>query len=151
MLTPVSLPKLEPIPEQTLILVPVYYEIGSSILGSHIHLMDHKYELKFIDLEVTFEPNPTLKPKFEFSESVLVPIHIILKPKSIISSSLILLLDQGVNNDDPEMVFQDWSYNQNSFNVRVVHDPIHLGDNNIVHKKEAVSYTHLTLPTKRIV
>jgi len=47
-------------------------------------------------------------------------------------------LDQGVDNADPEMIFQDWSYNQNSFNVRVVHDPIHLGDNNNVYKKEVI-------------
>ena len=59
-LTPVSLPNLDPIPKPTLIPIPVYYEIGSSILGNHIHLMDHEYELKFIDLETTFEPNPTL-------------------------------------------------------------------------------------------
>jgi len=64
MLTPVSLPNLDPIPEPTLIPVPVYYKIGSSILGNHIHLMDH--ELKFFDLEPTFESNPTLEPKFDF-------------------------------------------------------------------------------------
>ena len=48
------------------------------------------------------------------------------------------MLDQGVKNDDLEMVFQDWSYNQDSFNVWVVHDPIHLGDIKIVHKKEDI-------------
>ena len=138
MLTPVSLPKLEPISEPTLILVPVYYEIGSPILDSHVRFMNHKYELKFFDLEPTFEPNPTLEPKFNFSELVLVPNPILLKLKSITSSSQILLLDQGVNNDDPEMVFQDWSCNQDSFNVRVVHDPIHSGDNNNVLQKEVI-------------
>jgi len=136
MLTPVPLPNLDPIPESTLIPVPVYYEIGSSILGSHIHLMDH--ELKFFDLELIFEPNPTLKPKFDFPKLVLVPNPIILKPKPITSLGQILLLDQGVDNDDPETVFQDWSYNHDSFNVRVVHDPIPLGDNNNVHKKEVI-------------
>ena len=105
MLTPVSLPNLDPIFEPTLIPVPVYYEIGSSILGSHIHLMDH--ELKFFDLEPTFAPNLTLEPKFDFPELVLVPNPIILKPKSFTSSSQILLLDQGINNDDSEMVFQN--------------------------------------------
>ena len=138
MLTPVSLPNLDPIPEPTLISVPVYYEIGSSILGSHIHLMDHEYELKFFDLEPTFEPNLTLEPKFNFFELVLVPNPIILEPKSITSSNQILLLDQGVDNDDPEMVFQDWLYNQDSFNIRVVHDSIHLGENNNIHRKEVL-------------
>ena len=73
--------------------------------------MDHKCKLKFFDLELTLEPHPTLELKFDFPELVLVPNPIILKPKSITSSSQILLLDQGANNDDPKMVFQDWSYN----------------------------------------
>ena len=73
-----------------------------------------------------------------FFEPVLGPNPIIVKPKSITSSSQILLLDQDVDNDDPKMVFQDWSYNQDSFNVMVVHDPIPLGDNNNVHKKEVI-------------
>ena len=73
--------------------------------------MDYKYELKFFDLEPTLEPNPTLEPKLDFPEPILVPNLIILKPKSITSLSQILLLDQGVNNDDPEMVFQNRSYN----------------------------------------
>ena len=67
--------------------------------------MDYKYELKFFDLEPTLEPNPTLEPKLDFPKPVLVPEPTILEPKSITSSSHILLLDQGVNNDDPEMVF----------------------------------------------
>ena len=113
-------------------------------MGSHIHLMDH--ELKFFDLEPTFEPNLTLEPKFDFPELVLVPNPIILKPKSFTSSSQILLLDQGINNDDSEMVFQNWSYNLDSFNVRVVHDPIHLGDNNTVHKKEVIKGEFLDDP-----
>ena len=73
-----------------------------------------------------------------FFEPVLIPNPIILEHKSIISLSQILLLDQGVDNDDLEMVFQDWSYNQDSFNVRVVHDPVHLGDNNNIDKKKAI-------------
>ena len=100
--------------------------------------MDHKYDLKFFDLQLTPEPHPTLELKFDFPEPVLVPNPIILEPKSITSLSQMLLLDQGVDNDDPEMVFQDWSSNQDSFNVRVLHDPIHLEDNNNVHKKEVI-------------
>jgi len=68
MLIPMSLPNLEPILEQTLISVPVYYEIGSPSLDSHIHLMDYKYELTFFDLKPTLESNPTLEPKFDFLE-----------------------------------------------------------------------------------
>ena len=93
MLTPVSLTNLDPIPEPTLIPVPVYYEIGSSNFDSHIHLMDHEYEHKFFDLEPTFESNPIFEPKFDFPAPVLVLSPIILKPKSITSSSQILLLD----------------------------------------------------------
>ena len=66
MLTQVSLLNLDPIPELTLISVPIYYEIGSPILNSHIHLMDHECELKSYDLEPTFELNPTLKSKLDF-------------------------------------------------------------------------------------
>ena len=68
----------------------------------------------------------------------MVPNPIILKPKSITLSNQILLLDQDIDNDDSEMVIQDWSYNQDSFTIRVMHDPIHLGDNNNVHKKEVL-------------
>ena len=43
MLTRVSLPNLNPIPEPTLIPVPVYYETGSSILGGYIHLISQNH------------------------------------------------------------------------------------------------------------
>jgi len=66
MLTSVSLPNLDPILELTLIPVPLYYEIGSPSLDSRIHLVDHKYELKFFDLQPPLETNPTLEPKFDF-------------------------------------------------------------------------------------
>ena len=61
--------------------------------------MDHKYELKFFDLELTLEPHPTLELKFDFPKLVLVPNPIILRPKSITLSNQILLLDQDVDND----------------------------------------------------
>jgi len=138
MLTPISLRNLDLILEPTLIPVPVYYEIGSPILDGHIRLMDHEYEFRFFDFEPTLEQNPTLEPKFDFPEPILVPEPITLEPKSITSSSHILLLDQDVDNDDPDMVFQDWSYNRDSVNARVTHDPIHLGDNNNVHQKEVI-------------
>ena len=46
---------------------------------------------------------------------ILVPEPIILEPKSITSSSHILLLDQGVDYHDSEMIFQIWSYNRDDF------------------------------------
>ena len=45
-------------------------------------------------------------------------------------------MDQGVDNYDYEIIFQTWSYNVDSFYVRIFHDPIHIGGCNTVHKKE---------------
>ena len=77
MLIPVSLHNLDPILKPTIIPVLLYYEIGLPSLNSHIHFMDHKYELKLFDLEPTLESIPTLEPKFDFPEQVLVPEPII--------------------------------------------------------------------------
>ena len=77
MLTPVSLPNLDPIPEPTLILI-IDHEIESLIVDSHISLMDHECKLKSFELNLTFEPKLTLEPKLDFSELVLVPEPIIL-------------------------------------------------------------------------
>ena len=44
MLTPVFLPDFDPIPEPTLIYVPIELELKPSILESHILLMGKKYE-----------------------------------------------------------------------------------------------------------
>jgi len=85
---------LDPILKPTLIPVPIYYEIGSPILDSHIHLMDHECELKFFDVEPTLEPNPTFEPKLDFPESVLVPEPKTLESKSTIPSNHISLLDK---------------------------------------------------------
>jgi len=82
--------------------------------------------------------NRLLNLKLDLShipESVFILGSIILEPKSITLSSHILLLDHGVDNYDSEMIFQDWSYNWNSFNVRILHDPFHLGDFKNVKKK----------------
>ena len=67
MLTQVFLLNLDPIPEPTLILVPIYYEIESPIVDSHISLMDHECELTFFDLKPTTELKLTLKPKLDLS------------------------------------------------------------------------------------
>ena len=82
--------------------------------------MDHECQRKFFDLKPTIEPKLTLESKLDFPESVLVPEPIILEAKSITSTSHILLLDQGVDNYDPEMIFQDWLYNRDNFNARVL-------------------------------
>jgi len=34
------------------------------------------------------------------------------------------------------MSFQEWSYNENNFHNRILHDPIHIGDCKSVNKKE---------------
>ena len=66
MLTLVSLPNLDPIPEPTLILIPIDHGIESFIMDSHIPLMDHEYEFNFFDLEPTIEPKLTLESKLDF-------------------------------------------------------------------------------------
>ena len=71
-------------------------------------------------------------------ESVLVPIPFILEPKSTISLIHISLLDHGIEQNDCEMIFQDWSYNQDDFHVRILHDPNQIGDNNNINRKEAI-------------
>ena len=52
--------------------------------------MDHKYKLKFFDLEPTLEPNPTFEPKLDFPEAVLVPNPIILELNHFIKSNSIV-------------------------------------------------------------
>jgi len=57
MLTPLSLPNLDPFPELTLIPVPIDLEIESPILDNHIPLMENECESTFVALEPTIEPN----------------------------------------------------------------------------------------------
>jgi len=83
-------------------------EIEPSILDTHIPLMDHECELQFFDLEPTFEPKLTLKPKLDLShipESVLIFEPFILESKLTIPPSHILLLDQDIAHNDSEMIF----------------------------------------------
>ena len=49
--------------------------------------MGTECEIKFFDLDSTLEPKPTLEPKVDFSELVLVPKLFISKPKSSISQT----------------------------------------------------------------
>jgi len=69
--------------------------------------MRKECEFQFLDLDLTLKPKLTLEPIVDFSELVLVPEPIILEPKSTIPPSHILLLDIGIDHDDPMMIFQD--------------------------------------------
>ena len=55
-----------------------------------------------------------------------------------ISSNHIILLDQGIDHNVSEMIFQDWSYNWDDFNVRILHDPIQSRGSNNANKKEVI-------------
>jgi len=67
MLTPVSLPELDPITKPTLIPVPIKFEHEPPILDSYIPLLENECELQFYDLGQTHEPTPTLEPKLDLS------------------------------------------------------------------------------------
>ena len=136
MLTSVSLPKLDPLPEPTLIPVSIDFKIEPPLLDSHISLMGKECEIKFCDLDSTLEPEPTLEPKVDFPELVLIPELFISKPKSSIPQNHILLLDQGIDHNDSVMIFQDWSYKGNNFHDRILHDPINIGDYKYINRKE---------------
>jgi len=84
MLTPASLPKLDPLPEPTLIPISMDFEIEPLLVDSHISLMGKECKIKFFDLDSTLESKPTLETKVDFFELVLVPELFILKPKSFI-------------------------------------------------------------------
>ena len=112
------------------------FEIKPLLLDSHISLMGIECEIKFFELDSTLEPKPTLKPKVNFSELVLVPELFILKPKSSIPQNNILLLDQCIDHNDLVMIFQEWSCKGNNFHDRILHDPIHIGDFKYVNRKE---------------
>ena len=103
MLTPVSLPDLDPILKPTLILIPIELEYEPPILDSHISLLGNECEFEFYDLDQTHEPTPTLEPKLNLScipESVSISIPFIVEPKSSILQNYISLLDQGVDQYD---------------------------------------------------
>ena len=104
MLTLVSLPDLDPMPESALIPIPINLEHKAPILDSHIPLMKNECEFQLFDLDPTFEQNLILESKLDLNhilESALVPIPFIFEPKSIISPNHIPLLD----HNDSEMIF----------------------------------------------
>ena len=107
MLTPVSLPKLDPFFKLTLIPVSIDFEIESPLLDSNILLIEKECEIKFFDLNSTLEPELTLEPKVDFLELVMVPESITLERKSTIPPSHNLLLDIGIDYDNSVMIFQD--------------------------------------------
>ena len=72
MLTPASLPKLDPLLEPTLIPVSMDFEIESLFWDSHISWMGTEYEIRFFNLDSTLKPKLTLEPKVNFPELVLV-------------------------------------------------------------------------------
>ena len=37
------------------------------------------------------------------------------------------------------MISQDWSYNRKNFHVRILHDPIHIGEYKNVNRKEVMN------------
>ena len=78
------LTKLDPCPEPILIPVSIDFEIEPPLLDSYISLMGTECEIKFCDLDSTLEPKPTLEPKVDFLELVLVPKLFISEPKSSI-------------------------------------------------------------------
>jgi len=84
MLTVASLPKLDTLPEPTLILVSMDFEIELLLLDCHTSLMGIECEVKFFDLDSTLELKPTLEPKVDFPGLVLVPELFISKPNSSI-------------------------------------------------------------------
>jgi len=135
-LTYVSLPKLDPLLEPTLIHVSMDFEIEPILLDCHTSLMGIECEVKFFDLDSTLEPKPTLEPNVDFPEFVLVQGLFISKPKSSILQNHILLLDQGIDQNDSVMIFQDWSCKGNNFHDKILHDPIKIGDCKYVDKKE---------------
>jgi len=94
-LTLVSSPDLDPIPEPTLIPVPIDFEYEPFILDSHIPLLENECERQFFDLDQTLELNLTLEPKLDLSqlyESVLVSIPFTFESKSTIPQNHIPLL-----------------------------------------------------------
>ena len=98
--------------------MPINLEQEPPILGSHIPLMGKECEFQFFDLDLTFDLKSTLGPKLYLShipESVLISVPFILDPKLSILSNHIPLLDQGIDHNDSEMIFQVWSYNRMIF------------------------------------
>jgi len=141
MLTPTSLSDLDHISKPILIPEPINLEYDSPILNSHITLMGINVNLNSL-IWTPLESYLTLELKLDlnqFHESVLVLKSFIFEPKSTISPNHISLLDQSAKQSNSEMIYQDWSYNQDDFHVRILHDAIQIGDYNNINKLEVKS------------
>ena len=119
MLTPVFLPNLDQFSEPTFIPVPIDLEIESSILDSHIPLMENECEFHFFNLDPTIKLIPTLKLTLDFTVLVMIPEPINLEPKSTILLSFILLLDIDIDHNDFVIISKDWSYEGENFHDRI--------------------------------
>ena len=87
-------------------------------------------------MDPTLEAKLTLEPTLDLNhilESVLIPEPFILEPKSTISPSHILLLDQGIDYNGSEMIFQDCSYEGDNFL-----NPVRFGDNKNINRKKVI-------------
>ena len=71
LVTPVSLPKLNPFPESTLIYVSIDFEIEPHLLDSHISLMGKECEIKIFLIWTQFlNQNQFSNPKLIFRVSI---------------------------------------------------------------------------------
>jgi len=88
--------------------------------------MGKECKFQFFNLYSPFEPNPTLEPKLDLShilKSVLIHVPFILELQSSILLNHSSLLDQDIDHNDSEMIFQDWLYNGDDFYARILPDP----------------------------
>ena len=108
------------------------------------------WTFNFFDLDPILVPISTLEPLLDLNqipESVLVPVYFTPKPKSTISMNHISLLDQSVGQYNSEMIYHDWAFDRDTFQDRILRDPIHFGGyktfNMIMVKGEFLRTTHL--------
>ena len=97
----------------------------------------------------TLDSKSTLEPKLDLShipQSVLVPILFILGPKLTTPLSHIPLLDLSIEQNDPEIIFQEWSDNRKNFHIRILHDPFQSRGYKNVNKKGIIKDGFLETP-----
>jgi len=101
--------------------------------------MGNEFDTLLFNLDPTLEPNLILESRLDLNQlpdSILVLVSFTLEFKSIISSNHISLSDQGVEQYNSEMVYQDWSFNRDECHDRILHDPIQFGGYNNVNRLE---------------
>jgi len=120
------------IPKPTLILVLIQLEIEPPILESHIPLIEKEHEFNSLIW------NQLLNLNFKSYSRVSIgsrTFHSWARVNHFIVSHFLLAI--RIDHNDSVMIFQDWSYNQNKFNFRILHDPIHVGDCKYVNQKRS--------------